>query len=61
MTEIMEVSPIVERSANRPTFSPIFRFSPEKNRLVPTGNRPMRKGFQAQDLGLPDSYFINSH
>jgi hypothetical protein len=51
----------VERSANRPTFSPIFRFNPDKNRLVPTGNRPMRKGFQAQDLGLPDSYFINSH
>jgi Flp pilus assembly CpaF family ATPase len=61
MTEIVEVSPIVERSANRPTFSPIFRFDQDKNRLVPTGNRPMRKGFQAQDLGLPEAYFINSH
>lgn len=61
LTEILEVSPIVERSANRPTFSPIFRFDPDKKRLLPTGNRPMRKGFQAQDLGLPESYFINSH
>ena len=61
MIEIVEVSPIVERSANRPTFSPIFRFDPEKKRLLPTGNRPMRKGFQAQELGLPNSYFINPH
>jgi type IV secretory pathway ATPase VirB11/archaellum biosynthesis ATPase len=59
--EIVEVSPIVERSANRPSFSPIFRYDVEKRKLLPTGNRPMRPGYRAMELGLPDSYFINSH
>ena len=54
--EIVEVSPIVERSAGRPSFSPLFRFDSEKG-LVPTGNRPMRPGFRASDLDLPESYF----
>jgi Flp pilus assembly CpaF family ATPase len=54
--EIVEVSPIVERTAGRPSFSPLFRFDPAKG-LVPTGNRPMRPGFRASDLDLPESYF----
>jgi Flp pilus assembly CpaF family ATPase len=61
MTEIVEVSPIVERSANRPSFSPIFKYDSEKNKLLPTGNRPMRKGYRAMELGLPDAYFVNSN
>ena len=54
--EIVEVSPIVERSAARPSFSPLFRFSPERG-LQPTGNRPMRTGFRASDLGLNEGLF----
>ncbi len=54
--EIVEVSPIVERTAGRPSFSPLFRFEPGKG-LVPTGNRPMRPGFRASDLNLPESFF----
>jgi Flp pilus assembly CpaF family ATPase len=54
--EIVEVSPIVERSAARPSFSPIFRFSAERG-LQPTGNRPMRAGFRASDLGLNEGLF----
>jgi pilus assembly protein CpaF len=61
MTEIVEVSPIVERSANRPSFLPIFKYDSEKNKLLPTGNRPMRKGYRAMELGLPDAYFVNSN
>ena len=61
MTEIVEVSPIVERSANRPSFLPLFKYDIEKNKLHPTGNRPMRKGYRAVELGLPDSYFVNSN
>jgi type IV secretory pathway ATPase VirB11/archaellum biosynthesis ATPase len=61
MTEIVEVSPIVERSANRPSFLPLFKYEAEKNRLISTGNRPMRKGYRAVELGLPDSYFVNTN
>ena len=54
--EIAEVSLVVERSAARPSFSSLFRY--ETNRgLLPTGNRPMRPGFRAADLNLPDSFF----
>jgi Flp pilus assembly CpaF family ATPase len=58
MTEIVEVSPLVERAANRPTLTHLFKFNPEKNVLLPTGNRPMRPGFRAADLGLPESFFM---
>ena len=54
--EISEVSPIVERSAGRPAFNPIFRFDPHEG-LQPTGNRPMREGFRANDMNLPESFF----
>ncbi|HPO87279.1 MAG TPA: ATPase, T2SS/T4P/T4SS family [Candidatus Hydrogenedentes bacterium] len=54
--EIVEVSPIVERTAGRPSFSPLFRFEPSRG-LVPTGNRPMRPGFRASDLNLSESMF----
>jgi type IV secretory pathway ATPase VirB11/archaellum biosynthesis ATPase len=54
--EIVEVSPIVERTAGRPSFSPLFRFDADKG-LVPTGNRPMRSGFRTSDLGLSESIF----
>lgn len=54
--EIVEVSPIVERTAARPSFSPLFRYEPGKG-LLPTGNRPMRTGFRASDLNLPESFF----
>ncbi len=54
--EIVEVSPIVERSAACPSFFPLFRFSAERG-LQPTGNRPMRAGFCASDLGLDEGLF----
>lgn len=54
--EIVEVSPIVERTAGRPSFSPLFRFDAGRGLLF-TGNRPMRTGFRASDLGLPESIF----
>ncbi len=54
--EIVEVAQVVERSAGRPSFSPLFRFEAGKG-LLPTGNRPMRTGFRASDLGLDESMF----
>ncbi len=54
--EIVEVSPVVERAAERPAFSPLFRFDPSKG-LLPTGNRPMRPGFRAAEMGLPEIMF----
>jgi Flp pilus assembly CpaF family ATPase len=55
--EIAEVSLVVERAAARPSFSPLFRYKVAEG-LVSTGNRPMRPGFRAADLNLPDSIFI---
>jgi Flp pilus assembly CpaF family ATPase len=55
--EIAEVSTVVERSAARPPFMTLFKFDREKRQLLPVGNRPMRPGFRAADLGLPESYF----
>jgi Flp pilus assembly CpaF family ATPase len=54
--EIVEVSPIVERTAGRPSFSPLFRFESGKG-LLPTGNRPMRPGFRASDLNISETMF----
>ncbi len=54
--EVVEVSPIVERTAGRPSFSPLFRYEQDKG-LLPTGNRPMRPGFRASDLNIPESLF----
>jgi type IV secretory pathway ATPase VirB11/archaellum biosynthesis ATPase len=54
--EIVEVSPIVERTAARPSFSPLFRLEAGRG-LLPTGNRPMRQGFRASDLNLSESIF----
>ncbi|MBI5295079.1 MAG: type II/IV secretion system ATPase subunit [Chloroflexi bacterium] len=54
--EIVEVSPIVERTAARPSFSPLFRFEVGRG-LLPTGNRPMRAGFRATDLNISESIF----
>ena len=54
--EIVEVSQVVERSAGRPSFSPLFRHE-RGHGLVPTGNRPMRHGFGAADMNLPESLF----
>jgi Flp pilus assembly CpaF family ATPase len=54
---IAEVSSVVERSAKRPAITPLFRFNIEANQLLPTGNRPMRPGFRAQEIGIPESYF----
>lgn len=54
--EIVEVSPIVERTAARPSFSPLFRYV-KPTGLLPTGNRPMRPGFRATDLNIPKSIF----
>ena len=55
--EIAEVSAVVERSAKRPAITPLFRFNPDANGLQPTGNRPMRPGFQAHEIGIPESFF----
>ncbi|MBI3175219.1 MAG: type II/IV secretion system ATPase subunit [Chloroflexi bacterium] len=57
--EIVEVSPIVERTAARPSFSPLFRFEAGRGLLL-TGNRPMRAGFRAADLGLSEVMFKGS-
>ena len=54
--EIVEISPIVERTAGRPSFSSLFRFDTGRG-LLPTGNRPMRTRFRASDLGLPEAMF----
>lgn len=54
--EIVEVSSVVERTAARPSFSPLFKFEPGGG-LLPTGNRPMRQGFRAADLNLPETIF----
>jgi len=59
--EIAEVSTVVERSAGRPAFSPLFRFDTATNALLPTGNRPMRAGFKANDLGLPEALFTPAY
>lgn len=56
--EIAEVSTVVERAAARPPFNSLFKFDRNKMVLLPTGSRPMRNGFRAADLGLPDTYFI---
>ena len=53
--EIAEVSPVVERTAGRPSFNPLYRFDGQA--LQPTGNRPMRPGFMPADLNLPDAFF----
>jgi hypothetical protein len=53
---IVEISPIVERSAGRPSFSPLFRYEPGKG-LLPTGNRPTRPGFRASELNLSEIIF----
>jgi Flp pilus assembly CpaF family ATPase len=55
--EVAEVSHIVESAASRPAFNSLFRFNPEKNTQVPTGNRPLRPGFTCRDLCIPESYF----
>ena len=55
--EIAEVSAVVERSAKRPASTPLFRFQPDSNGLEPTGNRPMRPGFRAHEIGIPESFF----
>lgn len=54
--EIAEVASVVERSAARPAFNPLFKYQPGGG-LLPTGNRPMRLGFRAADLNLPEAIF----
>lgn len=55
--EIVEVQPMVERAASRPSFLPLFRFEPERGKLLPTGYRPLRPGFRPTDLNLPEEFF----
>ena len=55
--EIVEVQPLVERAAARPSFLPLFRFDPERGELLPTGYRPLRPGFRPADLNLPEEFF----
>ena len=54
---IAEVTPIVERTAGRPSFNPLYRFDEQAQVLKPTGNRPMRPGFMPADLNLPEAFF----
>lgn len=54
--EIAEVSRVVERAAARPSFSALFRHMAGQG-LKSTGNRPMRPGFRAADLNLPEIFF----
>jgi Flp pilus assembly CpaF family ATPase len=53
---IVEVAPLVERAAARPSFLPLFRYETERG-LQATGNRPTRPGFRAAELNLPESFF----
>jgi hypothetical protein len=57
VTEILEVAPVVEKAAGRPTLNPLFRLDPARGELVPAGNRPARRGFTAEELGLPPEWF----
>ena len=59
-TEVVEVSPVVERAAGRPAFSSLFQFDMEKGTLLPTGNRPIRPGFRAHELNLPETMFARN-
>ena len=59
--EVAEVSHIVESAASRPAFNSLFKFNPERNTLLPTGNRPLRPGFTARDLGIPETIFSRSN
>jgi Flp pilus assembly CpaF family ATPase len=54
--EIVEVSPVVERAASRPSFNSLFEYVRGEG-MVPTGNRPLREGFRAKDLNLPEQIF----
>jgi pilus assembly protein CpaF len=58
--EIVEVQPMVERAASRPSFLPLFRFDTEHGDLVPTGYNPLRPGFRPADLNLPEEFFKDS-
>lgn len=58
--EVAEVSRVVERAAGRPTISPLFKWDDTQNKLVPTGNRPSREGFTANDLNLPGEFFATT-
>lgn len=55
--EIVEVQPVVERAAARPSFLPLFRFDPRREELLPSGYRPLRNGFRPADLNLPEEFF----
>lgn len=57
--EIAEVSPVIERAAGRPAFTPLFRRQAGAD-LSPTGNRPIRPGFRPAELGLPESFFYTA-
>jgi hypothetical protein len=58
--EIVEVQPMVERAAARPSFLQLFCFNPERRELLPTGYRPLRPGFRPADLNLPEEFFQES-
>jgi pilus assembly protein CpaF len=55
--EVVEVQPMVERAAARPSFLPLFRFDPGQAELLPTGYRPLRPGFRPDELDLPEEFF----
>ncbi len=57
VTEVLEVAQVVEKAAGRPTLNPLFRLDPARGELVPAGNRPARRGFTAEELGLPPEWF----
>lgn len=54
--EVAEVAPVVEREAGRPAFNRLFEYDPTEDRVVPTGNRPMR--LTEGDLNLPAECFM---
>ena len=58
--EIVEVQPMVERAASRPSFLPLFHFDPDRGVLLSTGYRPLRPGFRPADLNLPEEFFKES-
>lgn len=57
LREIVEVQPLVERAAARPSFLPLFRYDEDRGELLPTGYRPLRPGFRPGDLNLPEEFF----
>lgn len=59
ITHISEIGDYVDPDVGLPVMRHLFTFDPAPNRLVPTGLRPSRRGFECSALGLPPAIFEN--